>query len=129
MTFIEVLITVIIAVIVGTLFYYIFRSAGPWGTFWSFLLILILAGLAAEAWITPFGPILWDVAWIPTLFVILLFAILLTAAAPGRRTRYRRAAEEREQPETSEATILAIGGLFWIFIIFLLVAALFGIFR
>lgn len=125
MEFLEIILTILLAVVVGVLFYYIFKSRGPWGTFWSFLLILILAGLAAEAWITPIGPVGWGVAWIPTIFVILLFALLLAAAAPPRPARR----VQEPVPETEEeAAAIALSGFFWIFMIFLLGAAIWGMF-
>lgn len=124
MEFLEIILTILLAAVIGVMFYYIFRYRGPWGTFWSFLLILILAGLAAEAWITPMGPVAWGVAWIPTIFVILLFALLLAAAAPPRPARRIR----EPVPETEEeAAVIALSGFFWIFMIFLLVAVIWGI--
>ena len=125
MLFLEILLTILAAVIIGTVFYYIFRSTGPWGTFWSFLLILILAGLAAEAWIRPVGPVVWDVAWVPTLFVIIIFALLLAAASPAREPRVT---EEAAEPSEEERAAVAIGGFFWIFLMVLLGIALWGIF-
>ena len=53
MTALEIIFTVIGAILIGSIFYYVFRVSGPWGSFWAFLLILILAGLAMAAWITP----------------------------------------------------------------------------
>ena len=128
MTFIQIFLTIIVAALVGVLFYYIFKKAGPWGTFWSFLLILILAGVAAAAWIPPVGPIYQDVAWIPVLFVILLFALLLAAATPGRR---RGRPPEAPPPEKygrgAFTAIVALGVFFWLFIFFLFLAAILGV--
>ena len=130
MLLLEIIITVLVAIIIGALFYYVFKYAGPWGSFLTFILVLILAGLAAEAWIEPFGPVYWDVAWVPTVFIILLFALLLAAATPPGTRRSRLETSEEVPPETSrgEAAYVAIGGFFWIFLIFLLIAAIWGIF-
>jgi len=106
----------------------VFKSTGPWGTFWSFLLILVLVGLAAEAWIEPVGPVAWGVAWIPTLFVIFLFALLLAAATPPRNRSVRDTATEPTTTPEEETAAVAVGGFFWIFMFFLLVIALWGIF-
>lgn len=54
---------------------------------WTFLIILVLAGLAAALWIEPVGPVIYDVAWVPMLFVIILFALVLAAATPSTRNR------------------------------------------
>jgi len=127
MELLEIIITILAAVVVGVAFYYIFRARGPWGTLWSFLLILILVGLAAEGWINPVGPVYWGVAWIPTLFVIILFALLLSAAAPPLR-RPRRPLPEAEEEEMEEEGIIALSGFFWIFMIILFAVAVWGIF-
>ncbi|MFW5820119.1 MAG: hypothetical protein ACOCWA_02425 [Bacteroidota bacterium] len=129
MTFLEILLTILAAVFIGILFYYIFKTTGPWGSIWTFILILILAGLAAEAWVEPFGPVYYDVAWIPTLFVILLFALLLAAATPtrGRYVETRTTPPEAE-PETRDTAGIVLGVFFWILMLFLVVAVFWGIF-
>ena len=123
MVFLEVLLTIFGALAIGALFYYVFRATGPWGTFWSFLLILVLAGLAAEAWIEPVGPVAWGVAWVPTLFVIIIFALILAAAAPPRD---RRMETPPAEPSEEETAAVAIGGFFWILLILLLFIAIWG---
>lgn len=133
MTFLEIIFTIIGAIIIGVLFYYVFRVTGPWGSLWTFLLVLILGGLATTAWVTPFGPQYNDVAWLSILLIVIFLALLLAAATPPARTRrgpYRspeeRAAEREDIAESSSAA--ALGLFFYIFIIFLLVAAIVGIF-
>jgi len=121
MEFLAMLLIAIGALFIGVIFYYVFKTSGPWGSFWSFLLILILAGIAADAWITPVGPYYQGVAWFPVLFVILLFALLIAAATPPRRTRI----EPEVEPE--EPAAIALGGFFWVLMIFLLIAAVWGI--
>lgn len=125
MALLEIILTIGAAILIGFLFYYIFRSTGPWGTFWSFVLILILAGLVAEAWITPIGPVLWDFSWVTTLFVIFIFALLLAAASPPRTRSYTEAeAREpvtKEELEESRESAVALSIFFWILLIALLV--------
>ncbi len=126
MTLLEVLLVIALAVLVGSIFYYIFKTTGPWGSFWAFILTLILAGIAAEAWIPDAGPVFYDVAWIPTLFVILLFGLLLAAASPPRRDVETQNAAAETPVESKEAAVLGV--FFWIFMIVLLGAVLFGLF-
>lgn len=125
----QIFFTILLALLVGSFFYYVFKYTGPWGSFWTFLLVLIVAGFAGSVWIEPFGPALYHVAWVPILIVILLFALLLAAATPSN---YRVGYSRREHiPEAREedAPVLAISAVFWIFLIGLLIAALIGIFR
>ena len=72
MVFLEFILIALVAFLVGVLFYYVFKTTGPWGNLWSILLILFLAGIAADVWITPVGPDYQGVIWIPVLFVILI---------------------------------------------------------
>lgn len=127
--FFQILAAVILALLVGSFFYYVFKYTGPWGSFWTFILVLILAGLAASIWIEPFGPALYNVAWAPILFVILLFALLLAAATPSSyRTGYHKE-ENIPEPGEKQAPVLAISALFWVFLAGLLIATFIGIFR
>jgi hypothetical protein len=124
MSFLGILITIIFAIIISGLFYYVFKSTGPWGTFWTFVVILILAGLAGSFWITPVGPAVYNVAFIPTLFVIFVFALILAAASPPRNRKSNR--YNREKPAEDEAGALAIGAFFWILMSILLMIAIWG---
>lgn len=124
----QILSSLFLALIVGSFFYYIFKYTGPWGSFWSFLLVLILAGFAASVWIEPFGPVLYDVSWAPILVVILIFALLLAATSPKKATRYK-VNEKIIGKEEKDSQPLALSVVFWLFLIVLLTVALMGVFR
>ena len=119
MVFLEFILIALAALLIGVLFYYVFRSTGPWGNLWSILLILILAGLAADAWITPVGPYYQGVSWFPVLFVILLFAFLIAATTPVRR--------RNGDPVEEESSKVALGVSFWFLMFLLLIAVLWGL--
>jgi len=118
MTFLEIVLSIAGAILIGLLFYYVFRVTGPWGSLWTFLLVLVLAALAAEAWVTPSGPVFYNFSWIPTLFVIFLFGLILAAATPADTRRRRENIEPGEEPSSA----MALTGFFWILVIFLLFA-------
>lgn len=131
MTFLEILLVIIAAVLIGILFYYVFKVSGPWGSLWTFLLVLILAGLAAEAWITPIGPLFYDVAWIPTLFVIILFALILAAASPTSRRDIdfdTTATTGRGPGDPDTPAVVALGVFFWFLLLLLFIAVFWGLF-
>ncbi len=129
LVFLQVFFTILLALLVGSFFYYIFKYTGPWGSFWTFILILILGGMAAAVWIEPFGPPIYNVAWAPILIVIFLFALFLAAATPSRyRTGYQRE-ESIAEPGEKEAPALAVSAMFWIFLTGLMIAILIGLFR
>ncbi len=84
-------------------------------------LILFAAGIAAQFWIVPFGPVFWGVSWLRILFIIFIFALLFSAPAPHRRTGITESAD-------TPAAAAAIGALVWIVLIILVVAIVIGIY-
>ena len=82
MTFPEIIVPIVMAVLIGLLFYYGFKKTGPWRGFWSFLAILVLAGILASAWANPLGPMLFGVYWVGPLVFIVIFALLIAAVTP-----------------------------------------------
>ncbi|MGK7397428.1 MAG: hypothetical protein ACNS62_22820 [Candidatus Cyclobacteriaceae bacterium M3_2C_046] len=129
MTFLEFLGILIIAVIIGLIFSFIFSIRGPWGSFWTFFIIILLGVWAADLWLTPVGPVLWNVAWIPLFFVGVVLALLLAAsdtrAAPRGKTKAETEADVTQGDPDAAAKITAV---FWIIMLFLLVAVVIGLF-
>jgi peptidoglycan/LPS O-acetylase OafA/YrhL len=126
----NIIFTILLAFLVGGLFYYIFKYTGPWGSFWTFVTILVLAGIAASTWIQPAGPAMFNLPWLPVLFIILMFALLLAAAGPARK----KSLDTNPTPEhtgkiENKPSVVAISTLFWIFLILLIIAAITGILR
>lgn len=135
MTFAELLGILLLAVILAALFFYGLGRTGPWGSFWSFLLIILLGIWVVDLWIEPYGPIYWGVAWLDLLLVGLVFALLLAAASPPRRRRRRdpraefqeeAAREDRLRRGDEPSAAVAIGGFFWILMLVFLVLIFLG---
>ncbi len=126
MQFLGAVIIVTVAVLTGILFYHILKVKGPWGSLWTFILTLGVAGLAAATWVNPVGPVYRDLAWVPVFFVILLFALFLAAATPAIRQRD----PETEYPELGNGKDNnpegALTVFFWLFIVIMLFVALWG---
>lgn len=130
MTIAGLIATIIIAVLIGFFFYYVFRVSGPWGSLWTFLMVLILAGLAGSIWITPFGPQFYDVAWLPVFFVVLFVALLLSAATPSGRDLEKIPPGNNAPDMRQSPVIYAVLGVFFYLLVFLLLfAILYGLFR
>lgn len=131
MTILQILFTIFLAIAIGSLFYFVFRVSGPWGSFWSFLAILVLVGIAAEAWIGPMGPTFYGTSWVGSFVVILLVALLIAAATPGRTPRRDRQIEheiERSETKRPRTTgLVALGMFFWFLIIFLAIIVITGL--
>jgi hypothetical protein len=96
-------------------FTYLFKVRGPWGRGWAFLMILFLGMWAAAIWLTPVGPTIYNIYWVPQLFIGLLITLLLAAATPhsgGRTVVHGRS---------------ALSAFFWLFIVSLLALIIYGI--
>lgn len=142
----EVIGAIIIALIIGGIFYYGFKSRGPWGSFWTFFLVIAFAVLVAAAWVRPVGAVWWGIAWFPLIFVGLLFALLLAAASPTepragyRRTRYiddtadpvdtdpELARTEPVDATADDEGVVAVGVFFWMMLTLFFVFLIAGIF-
>lgn len=119
MTFLGILLTVFSAVIVSVIFYYVFKTRGPWEDFWIFLLILTLVGLAAGKWLVKEGPVMWDVAMVPMLLAIIIFALLLGAASPQRKS-YAEQDNLKQETALKDRNAATFGALFWLFLVIIL---------
>ncbi len=113
-----------------TLFFSLFlRQKGPWGSFWAFFIIVLLAVFAADFWIGPTGPYFYEgIYWVPPLAVGLLIALLLAATTPGRKTRSELEIEKEEIVEEQKASV-ALGTFFWFLFVFMLVIVVIGLFN
>jgi len=123
----EVLGAIIVAVVISSIFYFAVDARGPWGSFWTFFVIILLVVWAASLWIVPFGYIYWEIAWIPLFFIGLVIAFLL-AALSSTPPRYRRSAKGSDvnRDVEPERTYAAIGLMFWVFVGFMLIAIIAG---
>ena len=119
MIFGEILLAFAIALVFALGFEAMFKRPGPWGSSWAFILTTFLLILAVGAWMQPFGPLAFGIAWAPFLLAG-IFLMLLFAAIPARPMEV-----EVVEPRTSEsaATGLALGFGFWLFVILLAVAS------
>lgn len=133
MEIVEFIIVMFIALLVASVFFYGFRSRGPWGAFWVFLLILFLAGWAGRLWITPAGPLFWGYGWFPVLVFVIIVALLVAGTSPSddkdtrledKELRESRIAETQPEREAGAA----FGIFFWLLLIFLFTAIVAGMF-
>ena len=137
MDFIGTLLAVIvISILISSAFYYALNARGPWGSFWTFFLILLLVVWASSLWIRPIGPAFYGVSWVPLFFAGLVIAILLAAIPPASPHHKHRSPNKKEEtdsrPEDGKKgrdlnrTLAMVSGFFWILIIFLMIVIIFG---
>ncbi|MGC9342930.1 MAG: hypothetical protein ACP5E3_09540 [Bacteroidales bacterium] len=114
-----------IALLITLFFSFILRVRGPWGSFWTFFVITLLAVVAADMWIQPVGPVYWDTYWLPPLAVGLLIAFILAATTPSPRTR-AELEEGRNRIAKEHAESVAVGIFFWFLLIIMLIVVVLG---
>jgi len=119
MFFVDLLVALAVGLLLTVIFGALFRNQGPWGIWWVFLILIFLVAWAGGVWVRPFGPVWFDVAWLPFLFVGLFFALLLAAIPPLPRRTY---GETVVEAQAEDAVIAAFSVFFWVLLIGLLVA-------
>jgi hypothetical protein len=90
---------------------------------WLFVLVVFLASWAGQLWITPFGPLILGVAWVPLVIVAVFFAFLMFALLPPPVSQPTATVTEEE------SAAIAIGTLFWIILILLVLFIVIGYYR
>lgn len=98
-----------------------FRLTGPWDSILALLLVLFLGTWAIGVWVAPIGPTVGEVAWVPFLIAAVLLALLLAAIPKRDRTIVLTPTPAEAREGASEEAGLAVGALFWILVVVLLV--------
>lgn len=128
MALLEFIILIIIAIVIGSIFYYGFRRRGPWNLLWVFI-ILFLVAWAGRLWIVSTTTVHWGYAWVPVIFWVLLIALLITGLAPKeeKRTPQNNPETGEEVSETGGRTIF--GRFFWLLLLALIAVIIAGLLR
>ena len=117
----DLLFAFIVAFLLTAIFTSGFRRSGPWSAVWILFVIIFLAAWAGGLWITPIGPSIYEVYFIPFLFVGLIFALLLAALSPPKPPETSEEAIKQERTEK-----YALNIFLWIFLIVLSIAIIIG---
>lgn len=93
-----------------------FIGVGLTMLFFFFLIFPLI--LAANAWITPYGPVYMGVSWVPIIFIGLTLALLLAAVSP-RRSKVTPVKLDDSPEEEVQQGALAVFGLMFFFLLIL----------
>lgn len=116
----RVLLYIMISALVATiLISTIYKVSGPWGSFWSFLIVLFSAVFAGNLWVEP-SPINWaHLRFIPpvalSLIAIILFALI--APSPASREKFKHEVQISDKSQVVETTVNSV---YWIGLILIL---------
>jgi hypothetical protein len=133
----EIIGAIIVAIIITLIFVFALSARGPWGTIWSFFLIILLIVWASSLWIAPVGYMAWGIDWIPLFFIGIVVALLLSAIPPAQHNYYRGVKGDVVEDDVVERDVIkpkkeeteaagAIGIMFWIFVVLMIIAIIAG---
>lgn len=114
-----------VAAILTFVFTKLLRVRGPWGSFWTFFSVTLLAILAADLWIEPIGPFYGDIYWLPPLVVGLIVAFLLASTSPPTKP-IKNYKEPLNEIIEEQSQVIALGSFFWFLLILLLLLVVLG---
>jgi hypothetical protein len=107
-------VSILFALAMGLIFTAIFavalRRPGPWSSIVAFFLVIFLAAWAGSLWISPVGPALIGVFWVPLVLVAFIVAALLAVASPRRPPRVETISQVKQE---EQARRRAVDVLFW----------------
>lgn len=112
-----------IAGVVTAVFTLLLGRRGPWGSWPIFFVLIFLVAWAGGVWVTPIGPPVWGLYWIPFLAVAILFSLLLAAATPPDKPPQSRI-EAWEQTRDMATTALVVETFFWLLLVGLVLSIL-----
>lgn len=115
----------VIAIILVAIFSVAFNKRGPWGSAWSFFLVLFLGIWAISLWIRPLGIYaIWGMEWLSAMVIGVMLALLLVAVIPPESTGTPTAIEG-SLPEEKKA-VAVMGVFFWVLLFLFLIIIIAG---
>lgn len=120
---VEIIVSLILAflVICGLI---AFAGESRGRSIWPVFVLFFLAIWAGGLWLTPVGPPLIGVYWMPFLFVAIFIALFWAAAPPPPKRTGKQSTDSTMQEENTAATVAGLGLLFWVLLVSLAIAAL-----
>jgi hypothetical protein len=98
-------------------------SKRPFRGLGLFFLIIFLATWAGQLWITPFGPVIWGVTWVPLVVVSIFFLFLILALIPPVPLN------KKANGKAEDDVLIALGSFFWAIMILLILAIVLGYYK
>lgn len=141
MSFAGVIAIILLSLMLTFIFVFGLKSKGPWGSAWSFFLIVILSLSTVSLWVPPAGPIWLGAAWIDLLITGLLVSFFMSAVTPLKYPKHSGAKNEifsdsdlyhesehsKIDDESGNRDILKLGGVFWMLLVVLCALTIMGV--
>ncbi len=97
---------------------------GPWEPIWVYFVLLFLFTWTSGAWITPMGPTLFGIYWLPFLYFAVIFSLIMAAISPRRRPfKWKTTQEKKHEVQEMEIAAAVTMNIFlWLLLISFLVS-------
>ena len=100
---------------------------GPWGSMWTFFLVLFLTLSTVSIYVAPIGPVYWGIAWIPIVVAGIIVTLLLMAAMPHPVHKDARGdSDASEVYAKPDFPVTPVGRFFWVLVILFVIAIIIG---
>jgi hypothetical protein len=129
--------TIIFLIVTSTLltwiFSIVFKNPGPWNSFWVLVAVLFLMMFGFVLWVSPIGPVWYEVAWMDAILFGLILTLLIGSTSGSQENNFPTnekgevdlvAAAKRES-----GTMKIFSLFFWIFILVLVLIIASGLFH
>ena len=132
MDFVQLLAVGLAALFFTSISLFVFRHRGPWGSYWSSLVIMMLGLWAAQVWIEPMGPVYGGVAWLPLLLAgIYLSVLLMPTESPHQEydplgRPENKLQKARAQQRKEDQTFRVLNASFWLLLLVFAVIVVLG---
>lgn len=117
----------LVALVLTVVSVFFLGRRGPWGSMWTFFLVLFLTLSTVSIYVAPIGPVYWGIAWIPIVVAGIIVTIMLIAAMP--HPVRKDAGEDKEADEVyakPDFPASPVGRFFWVLIIMFVIAIIIG---
>lgn len=140
MTLTGIIAVILLSVLLTLVFVFGLKTKGPWGSSWTFFIVVILSMSMVSLWVPPAGPVWMGAAWIDLIVTGLLVSFVMSAVTPSRYSKTRKGTNDnaleddgyetsyREEKFDKNQTkdIVRVGGFFWMLLLVLCVLIIIG---
>jgi len=127
-----VIFSIVFEIRIALLLLYAFNRKGPGPANGLIFVttVIFLFSWVIGGWVTPFGPVHWNVPWTGYLIMALFVSLLLIVLLPNRKTRYNRLNRTVTDDELFDGNTkndpvgISVGIFFWLMVIIFLAFAI-----
>lgn len=140
MTLTGIIAVILLSVLLTLIFVFGLKTKGPWGSSWSFFIVVILSLSMVSLWVPPAGPTWMGAAWIDLIVTGLLVSFVMSAVTPSRYANTKQVKHDGSPDDdiydsnayrekkfgNQNKDIVHVGGFFWMLLLVLCLLIIIG---